>query len=260
MRDSNNIWGIYQQAKAAIRAGKGLGVIGDWLTADELRHLFQNHEAPPVEEEKEWLGMTDAQRRALAATLHYYDCETCHDTGVIDATLGGEPTSNPHMPCPACEPVRITPLTNTIPRAPDVPAGNGWWPAMHGDWQEVPLCLPDPPGTSCENPPPQQCHGSGQVGGLGAPQGTWHCYASQEATRAQIREEQRAEKTYATREERDAAEAARKPPVINDALSHITVTYPSPEECSASLHVEPQDPEKVAAVERHRAMLKLLGD
>lgn len=31
-----------------------------------------------------------------------WDCETCRDTGEIDETLGGIPTSNPHAPCPDC--------------------------------------------------------------------------------------------------------------------------------------------------------------
>lgn len=32
-----------------------------------------------------------------------YSCDTCHDTGEIDETLGGEPFSNPHTVCPDCD-------------------------------------------------------------------------------------------------------------------------------------------------------------
>ena len=32
----------------------------------------------------------------------HISCETCHDTGEIDETLGGISTSDPHAPCPDC--------------------------------------------------------------------------------------------------------------------------------------------------------------
>ncbi len=37
-----------------------------------------------------------------------WKCETCRDTGEVDETLGGEPTSNPHAPCPDC----VAPVIN----------------------------------------------------------------------------------------------------------------------------------------------------
>lgn len=45
-----------------------------------------------------------------------YVCETCHDTGEIDQTLGGVGTSNPHCPCPDC--VAPVPVYVYVPSKP----------------------------------------------------------------------------------------------------------------------------------------------
>lgn len=61
-----------------------------WLTVAQAREL------------RDWLN----EAIPAEADGETPECETCGDTGEIDETLGGIPTSNPHAPCPDCRPVK----------------------------------------------------------------------------------------------------------------------------------------------------------